>query len=205
MLINFWEIRSLSGLHKIRSLCCQLVTQQEQKPLSEKVGSFHQVSVCVCPGPVRSKLWGSGEGSKGGWEGHELRIQILVLSEGQRTGSRQLGKNILDRSSEESSVSQGWWGAKSCYSRSPACPRNRPAFESLPHSLTGECGLHENGAMQGNGCQNGAPGLSVYSVPCSPALIAYSHGLHSPPLLYSTDARKSFVWFPLGLSSSVRF
>ena len=31
----------MSGLHKIRSLCCQLVTQQEQKPLSEKVGSFH--------------------------------------------------------------------------------------------------------------------------------------------------------------------
>lgn len=145
MLINFWEIRSLSGLQKIRSPCCQL-TQHEQKPLSEKVGSFPQVSVCVCPGPVRSKLWGSGARSKGGCEGHKLRIQISVLSEGERTWRRQLGKNILDGSSEGSSVPQGWWGAKSCYPRSPASPRNRPAFES---SLT-HWGVwpHGSGATQ---------------------------------------------------------
>lgn len=117
-----------------------------------KSGQFSP-SVCVCPGPVRSKLWGSGERSKGGCEGHKLRIQISVLSEGERTGRRQLGKNILDGSSEESSVPQGWWGAKSCYPRSPASPRNRPAFES---SLT-HWGVwpHGNGAMQGNGYQNG--------------------------------------------------
>ena len=110
-------------------------------------------SVFICPGLVRSKLWGSGEGSKGGCEGHELRIQISVLSEGERPGRKQSGKNTLDGSSEESSVLQGWWGAKSCYPRGPASPRNRPAFESPPHSPTGECGHHEDGAMQGNGCQ----------------------------------------------------
>lgn len=58
--------------YKIRLLCCQLVTQCEQKLLNEKVGSFHPVSVCVCPSlrnrPAseslllsligRSSLWG---------------------------------------------------------------------------------------------------------------------------------------------------
>lgn len=61
-----------------------------------------------------------------------------------------------------------------------------------PHSLTGECGLMEVGQRRQWMSEWGA-GLSEYSAPRSPALIAHSHDLHSPPLLYSTDARKSFA------------
>ena len=142
-------------------------------------------SVCVFPGLVRSKLWGSGEGSKGGWEGHELRIQISVLSEGERTGRKQSGKNILDASSEESLVLQGWWGAKSCYPRGPASPRNRPAFESPPRLLTGECGHHENGAMQGNGCQTrqlDSPSSSSQSSPLRALSASTAHPCATPQM-----------------------
>ena len=63
--------------YTIRLLCCQLVTQREQKLLNEKVGGFHPVKCLCLSGPCEKQaMRENGEGSKGGWESHQIRIQI---------------------------------------------------------------------------------------------------------------------------------
>lgn len=199
MLINFWEIRSLSGLQRIRSPCCQL-TKHEQKLLSEKkVGSFPKC--CVCPA-----LWeASCEAA-----GSDLREAARVISSGfksqswvkERTGRRQLGKNILDGSSEESSVPQGWVGSQKLLSQESCFSKcNRPAFESS--LTTGECGLMEMGQCRAMDIRMGAglwvPAPLAAVQPWLRTTAPTAHPCSAPQM------QENLCVIPPGPSSSVRF
>lgn len=193
--------------YKIRLLCCQLVTQREQKLLNEKVGSFHPVSVCVCPGLVRSKLR-EKMGRDPREAGRAIRSGFKCDPEwGERTGRKQLGGNILDWSSKESSFPQGCSGAKGCCPRIPASLRNRPAFESLPLSLIGRSSLWGVWLplKWGNRCQNTAAGALCELCSSRPRPDCALSRPPRPTLALPHRFKEISSIVPMGLSSSGKF
>lgn len=78
--------------------------QVEQKLLSEKVDRIHPVSVCVGSGPGEASYQENRKGSRGGWESHQITIQMWPWVKDREKEGSKVGWKCLRRRSKERSA-----------------------------------------------------------------------------------------------------
>lgn len=177
-------------------LCCQLIIQLKQKLFSETVDRFHSVSMCVSPGPVRSKL-----GGKMGQNPREAKRATRPWCKSDpewRTQEREKQGWV------ETSLTEGHRKVQPKFLPETSCFSQEQACLWIPAIVIGKCSLWEVWLpLKCGHSQSTAAGdlMELGSLQSQP-WEEHPHGRHGTPFVpLHSDTREISSMVPMGLSS----